>query len=393
MKSLGESVNVLGRKRIVHLCLACFYIDDHLYQENALVRQHRLDGHDVTVIASTETFGADKALAYVEPSEYLGSDGAPVVRLPYRWFPRFIGAKVRSYRGLMQELERVAPDIVVCHGISGAWLKDVVRYKERNSSVRVFADNHADLNNSATSFLSMKLLHRVFYRALINRARHIFEKILCASTEAMDFAHSVYDIPSKDLEFFPLGGVVFNDDDYRMRRDGGRADIGLADDDVMLLQSGKFDSKKKLIESALAFSRSTTSDKFHFVVAGHLSDEVDARFRQAMETDPRIKFVGWKSPEDLMTLLCAADLYVQPGSQSATMQMSLSARCPVILADVKAHHSYMDKNGWLVKNDSDLGCAMAAIQRDPSILKEMACRSHDVAMRLLDYRVLAARFY
>ena len=78
--------------KILHLCLSCFYIDDAGYQENQLVRQHVRDGHEVLVIASTETFDGRGGLTYTEPKTYTGSDGARVIRIPYvRWLPARIG--------------------------------------------------------------------------------------------------------------------------------------------------------------------------------------------------------------------------------------------------------------------------------------------------------------
>lgn len=38
--------------KILHLCLACFYIDGYTYQENILPRINREDGHDVRILAS-----------------------------------------------------------------------------------------------------------------------------------------------------------------------------------------------------------------------------------------------------------------------------------------------------------------------------------------------------
>ena len=70
--------------KIVHCCLSCFYIDNYNYQENALPRQNKLDGHDVSIIASTETFINNTNLGYVQPSQYVNEDGIPVRRIPYR---------------------------------------------------------------------------------------------------------------------------------------------------------------------------------------------------------------------------------------------------------------------------------------------------------------------
>ena len=73
--------------KIVHLCVSCFFNDGRFYQENELMRQHVRDGHELLVIASTETVKPDGSNEYVKPSEYLGAEGAHVVRLAYRFWP------------------------------------------------------------------------------------------------------------------------------------------------------------------------------------------------------------------------------------------------------------------------------------------------------------------
>ena len=42
--------------RILHLCLANFYIDNYSYQENMLPKYHKMMGHYVSVIASKVSF-------------------------------------------------------------------------------------------------------------------------------------------------------------------------------------------------------------------------------------------------------------------------------------------------------------------------------------------------
>lgn len=380
--------------KIVHLCLSNFYIDGHSYQENELVRQHVRDGHEVSVVASTETFDSKKQLSFTTSGSYLGSDGAPVTRLPYdHRLPHRASAKLRFYEGLPAKLEELRPDVLMCHGISGGYLYDVAKYKRAVPEVRVFADTHADANNSATNVISRLLLHRLFYRRCIQSTLSTFEKILCISLETMDFARDVYDIPETQLEFFPLGGVVFDDFEYLLRRSRFRSKIGVQGDAVVLAQSGKFDEKKKLIEALQAFSTGTSTRDLCYVVAGHVSQRLELSFRNALDADGRIKFIGWQDSEGMKDVLCGADVYVQPGSQSATMQMSLSARCAVIIAKIKAHGPYENANGWFVDGADELRVAMSELESNPSRLASMSANSHAIASRLLDYRALAARFY
>ena len=116
------------------ICLSCFYIDGFGYQENELIRQHVSDGHDVFVIASTETFGRDGKLTYVEPSAYRGAEGAPVTRLAYRTFlPHALMKKLRMHRGVYALLCEMKPDAILFHGLCGWELHAVARYKRENA--------------------------------------------------------------------------------------------------------------------------------------------------------------------------------------------------------------------------------------------------------------------
>ena len=109
--------------------------------------------------------------------------------------------------------------------------------------------------------------------------------------------------------------------------------------------------------------------------------------------DDRIRFLGWKTPDELRDLLCAADVYVQPGTQSATMQMSLCCRCAVILDDVPSHRPFMNDNGWFVGRDLSLDDAFRLAADSAGSLPLMSRNSAAVASRLLDYKSLAARLY
>ncbi|MCM8594238.1 glycosyltransferase family 4 protein [Accumulibacter sp.] len=377
--------------RIAHVCLSCFYIDGYAYQENELVRQHVQDGHQVMVIASTESFGADRCLTYVEPSSYQGRDGAPVTRLPYRrLLPHKLMRKLRMHPGVRELLQQFRPEVILFHGLCGWELHAVARYKRENPDVRLYVDSHEDAHNSARSFLSRVLLHKLYYSWIIRRCRRSFDKILCVSLETMDFVRQSYGVPASDLEFFPLGGRVFDDPEYDVRRDRGRQAAGVDTGQVMLLQTGKMGRRKKLLESLRAFS-CTPGSHLRLVLAGSLDEDIRIEAQRLIASDERVRFLGWKDTDELNDLLCAADVYVQPGTQSATMQMSLCARCPVILDAVPSHVPFLDGNGWSVSDSRDLARAFMEVASDPAALGVKAGRSLEIARRLLDYRTLAAR--
>lgn len=377
--------------RIVHVCLSCFYVDGYAYQENELVRQHVQDGHEVTVIASTENFGPDRRLTYVEPATYLGQDGARVIRLPYRrWLPHKVMRKLRLHPGVLDLLNELRPEVILFHGLCGWELNAVARYKREHPKVRLFVDSHEDYHNSARGLVSRYVLHRLYYAWIIGRCREDFDKILCVSLETMDFVREIYKVPAAQLEFYPLGGRVFSDEEYAARRARGRQDAKVGNDNILLLQTGKMGRRKKVLESLKAFS-GTPGTHLRLVLAGSLDEDLRGEAEALIARDSRITFLGWRQADALTDLLCAADVYVQPGTQSATMQMALCARCPVILDDVPSHMPYLEGNGWRLSAPRDLAGAFRAVATEPVILTEMAARSLQIARQLLDYRVLAKR--
>lgn len=379
--------------KIVHLCLSCFYIDGYAYQENELVAQNVADGHDVLVIASTETYGSDRRLTYLTPGSYVGTDGARVIRLPYRKFlPQQIMRKLRMHPGLLAILERESPDIILFHGLCGWELLTTAKYKRMHPHVRFYADSHEDFNNSARSFVSRHLLHGAYYKPILQSCLDEMEKILCISMDTVQFVNKLYGVSSDCLEFFPLGGKLWDDAQYLQVRQQVRESNFLGNRDVVFVQSGKMDQSKKLLEALTTFS-AIPDQHLHFLIAGHLQEDISAQVHAMIEADPRIRFLGWQAPEELRRFLCAADVYVQPGTQSSTMQMSICCRCAVILDDVPSHEPFVNGNGWLIGPKLTLEDAFRAVAEHLDELPAMSEHSASIAARLLDYRSLAARLY
>jgi hypothetical protein len=373
---------------IVHVCLSCFYIDGFNYQENELVRRHVCDGHNVLVIASTENMAADGRLIYQEARTYQGIDGARVIRLDYRLWPHQLARKLRIHSGVYRLLSEFQPDAMLFHGCCGWEITTVARYAKQNPQVLFYIDSHEDWNNSARAFISRELLHKLYYRACLSRAWPITRKILCISTEAMEFVRDVYGVPREHLELFPLGGRPIPDSEYSLRRRQARVALGLPDDEILFLQSGKQTKSKKLIETLTAFEEQGDSN-MTLAIAGIIDDEIKDQADRLIRANAKVIFLGWKSVEELTDLLCATDVYVQPGTQSVTMQHSLCCRCAVIIDDVPAHQIYVRGNGWLINRGMPLERAIGEAR--VADLPKMQQESFRIASSMLDYAELSKR--
>ena len=377
--------------RIAHLCLSNWFVDGVGYQENELVRAHVADGHDVLVMASTETHSDSGTLIYIEPADYVGQEGARVVRLPYRkWLPHKLMTKFRVNRGLRKLLEEFKPDSILFHGTCGWELRTVAKYVAECPYVRFYVDSHEDQYNSARTLLSRELLHKQFYGRILRSVMPLVRKILCYSLESIDFVESVYGIHRERLELYPLGGRPIPDEEYIERRNRTRREYEISDSDILIIQSGKQTRHKKLMESLVAFKQLDASN-VRFFVCGTIDKSIEADVIAACNSDARVSLLGWKTFAELTDLLCAADIYLQPGTQSVTMQHSLCCRCAVILDDVPSHQMYIHNNGWLIGRNGSLVKILKQIPE--ADLEQMKLNSYIFACEYLDYKKLAKRIF
>jgi hypothetical protein len=372
--------------KIVHLCLSSFFVDNYLYQENELVHQHIVAGHDVFVIASTESYDKLGNLTYLEPNSYIDLEGARIIRLPYRRFlPKILMKKIRMHPGVFGLLCDFEPDIIIFHGSGGWELLTVARYIKKNTNCLFHIDSHADYQNSGKNWFSLHILHGFFYRTILRYSMKFSQPLLCISTDVSKFAHQIYGIPLSKLSYFPLGGRPLIDLDYLNLRESGRKMLNITSKEILLIQTGKLSKSKLLLESLLSFIE-IKNPRLRFLIVGVLMDDIKTEALRIINGDPRIIFAGWKNPDQLTELLCASDVYIQPGSQSATMQQSLCCRCAIVVADIEAHNFYNVNNGWFI-DPKELKKVFSNI--DEANLNLMSSRSYEFAKKYLDYKVLA----
>lgn len=377
--------------KIAHLCLSNFFIDDHLYQENELVATHARAGHDVLVLASTHVHGEDGRRAFTQPGDYRTKEGARVIRLPYHpALPHALAKSLRVHRGVYKLLEGFAPDTILFHGMCSWELLTAARYCRNHPEVPLFVDNHADFLNSARGPVSKWGLHYMYYRPILHRALPVTEKVLCISTLTQDFARDLYGVPEDKLEFYPLGGHPLTDAERAERRAATRGALGIGAEEVVFLQSGKQSSRKYLPEALRAFAE-VPDPRFRLLITGMLMDEICDDAENLIAADPRVNFLGWKSPDELVGLLCATDVYLQPGLQSSTMQTSLCCGCAVILEALSSHAPYVSENGWLIDTPDDLVGIFRTISAREVDLSAMGRVSLTFAREMLDYEKLAER--
>lgn len=373
--------------------LSCFYIDDANYQENVIPRHNKIDGHDVRIIASTEVYINNILLGYTNPGKYVNADQITVIRLPYKKIVNFtLSKKIRAYPGLYKLIEEFEPDLIFFHGAAAHALITAVRYIRNHPGVRLLVDSHEDLQNSATNFISKYILHKLFYRSILISCLPSIEKILYITYETKVFLRTIYDVPQEKLLFFPLGGFIHHPEKRFEIRKRIRNELGLRDDNILVLHTGKLDTKKRSYEMINAFC-SVKNDLLRLVIIGSIDENVGKNIFPLINSDHRIKHLGWKEPDQLMEFLCAGDLYIQLGGQSVTMQNALCCGCAAALYPFDSHKYLLNDSVFYIENSADLEKVFRRISDDKSILDNMRLKSFDIAQRKLNYEKISSLIY
>lgn len=323
--------------RIAHICLAAFYIDGFGYQENILPKLHRMMGHDVVIIASTETYVDRTKLGYVDPSSYTNEHGVPVHRLPYaKWVPRRLRSKVRAYEGLEARLEDFQPDLIFVHDVQFWDFLAIRRYVLRRPT-RVYADCHADFVNSARGFVSRHLLHGLFYRQILQRVDPIIDRYLPTLPARADFLHEVYGLAPEKMEILPFGAddTVTQGLERGAIRNEVRSRLAIPDDAVVLVTGGKLDLRKNihvLIERFSELKKSGALSGMHLLVFGQPDAAVQAELA-AIDIHVEVHLLGWMQAKDIYKMFLAADLAIFPGTHSVLWEEAIGHGLGVV-----AHH-------------------------------------------------------
>lgn len=378
--------------KILHVCLASHYTEGMTYQDNQLPDQNVRDGHEVIVVSDCYQYKAGE-LVEVPEQDLILSGGVRLIRLKYdRVLNKLISSKVRKVSRLYGLLVSESPDVILFHGVAGWEMLAVARYKRACPQTKLYMDSHEDFHNSGTFWVSRFFQYRLFNRFLVSRVKSEVDKFLYLSYESKDFLSQMYGLKDENMEFYPLGGNIIPKEQKLHYSKLIRARHGFDDDDILILHSGKLDAAKKTVELIKAFLKVGCSN-LKLLVVGSIPDNQKSVLEPLFNKSPDVFFLGWKTGDELVAYLCAADLYFQPGTQSATMQNAICCGTPVALYPYASHRPYIRGNGYFVSSCDDYVRVFEALKNDKKDLASMSDKSYLLAYELLDYKVLAGRLY
>jgi 1,2-diacylglycerol 3-alpha-glucosyltransferase len=389
------------------IVMVCEFFDDRLdYQENMLARAYSRAGHDVTVIASTILSLAD----YVSDRDRGRGPGSDerlawgrLVRIPFRYN---VLHRIKQYEPLLPIFDEVKPDLLFFHDIIPNLLEGV-RYVRANPTCALILDYHADASNSGANWLSRRVLHGVFRKWVLDRARPHLQKILPVTPGSATFLNEIYGVPGSEMELLPLG----TDQSYAAdvlaggARGEVRARLGIEDDALVVFTGGKLAPYKRT-EDVLVAAAKLKDLPVHVILIG-TPDTAHQAYATALADlaadDTRVHLVGWQDRAGVYAHMAASDVAVFPASQSVLWQQSLGMGLPLIVSErseaLRAiqHVGYLNRHDNLIVLDHTRPLPGQIVDHLKDLignrerLAAMSVGAIKTAAELLDYDAIAAR--
>ena len=338
--------------KIVHLCLGAFFPDGYSYQENMLPKFHKIAGYNVEVIASLQTFDENgKVSFYAEPKRYINENNILVTRLAYRK-PCLIYKKFRRFQGLFQALERAKPDILFIHNVQFLDIDCVVKYLKKYPDIIVFCDNHADLVNSASNWISKKIMHGFIWKRCANLIEPYTKKFYGVLPARVSFLTDVYGLPSEKCHLLVMGA-----DDEMVElasssdvRDKVRKGYGVTENELLLMTGGKIDQNKQQVITLMQAFNSLSIPNAKLVIFGSVIPELKEVFKNQLSN--KVIYAGWKQSNDIYNEFSGADLILFPGLHSVLWEQAVAMGKPCIFKRIDGF-THIDIGGNCVFFDND----------------------------------------
>lgn len=369
---------------ILHICITSPYTINATYQENFLPAIMVKLGHDVTIWTTCYSWEGNHWIDIGEEEKTL-DNGVKLRRWKYKRIVNdFISSKMRFVSGFFEALNSESPDFIMLHDPQTAIVPELCKYLDLHPNTTMVVDSHSDCYNSATNLLSDILLHRILYRKWVREAYLYARTFYPLSPECEVFLINEYGLPKRKMTILPLGGNWLSDKEYYSVRKKRRNELGLDENTLVLVHSGKLTEGKKTDWVLEAFE-SIDAVNTVLIIVGSAEGSIKQSIMKYSAEDKRIKYLGWKSGTELQEYLCAGDIYVSPGTQSATVQIAMCCRCVPIVFPYKNYVSMLGKNGIYVSSKQELAEKVIGIISDCRSLDSKRLIISQIAKIGLDY--------
>lgn len=378
--------------KILHVCLASFYIDEQAYQENMLPKFHKELGYEVEIVASLYKLDqAGGASVYSEAGSYINEHGIKVTRLEYRR-PIRVYQTLRRYVGFKECLEKFTPDIIFIHGCQFLDINIVKNYAKKNK-VKIFIDNHADFSNSATNWLSKRIKHGYIWKKCAKKIEPYVDKFYGVLPARVDFLKEVYGISEEKCDLLVMGAddelvnIVKEKEVFNRIRERH----GVLETDFLIVSGGKINQYRPETLNLMKAVADLKDTRIKLIIFGTISDKLKYEFEKLCE-NPNIIYVGWIKSQDTYQYIAAANLVVFPGLHSVMWEQAVAIGKPCVFRSLEGFH-HVDLGGNAIFVDDvtaeGLKATIEEIYVNNDLYDSMVVCANEKGMKAFSYKHIA----
>lgn len=378
--------------KILYMCMGNPFTENMLYKENYYIKAYAEQGDNVLVVADPRRYNGNQ-IEYVKSGEYNISQGVKVKRCKFnRCCNNYLTYKYRRFDKFENIVDIFLPDYIIVNCMQSYYINDIKKIKKKHPDIRIIGESSVTLYNSATNFISYHILHGLIYRNWIEKNIGYFDKMFYVAPECKEFYEKVYKINTKAFEFRPLPAQIITAETREVNNKEIRKKYNINQDSIVFAHSGKMNNLKMTLDIMKAFS-DCKNNNMYLLLAGVFDEEIREEVIQYINKDKRIIYLGMLSGDKLTKMLCACDMYLQPGSPSQTAQTAIGAGCAVVLPKVTTYEYIIDGNGYLISSVEELGKIISDISERKVNIDFMKIKSFEMANKMLDYKKLANKIF
>jgi glycosyltransferase involved in cell wall biosynthesis len=350
-----------------------FFFESMGYTENILPKYLSKLGHEVIVISSN-SHASDKNQDYASNyGAFLGDSEQPIGQTQQDGFllKRLEGYSVAGYVGLKNlrsEVNQLKPDIVQFIQVSGISNYSML-LTPFNFSYAVFTEchQHASIAKNFNSGEGIRgYIDQFWYRitrSIPTLASHTrVEKCFAISPDCEIIANKLYGVPVKKIVPLSLGTdtEVFHpatSQIQKTRRKELRTSLGVTDDQILVVYTGRFTQNKNPLILAKAIEilhKNSQKFKALFVGSGEQQD--------AIIGSKGCQVMSFQQHGKLAQLYRASDVGIWPREESMSMLDASSSGLPLIVSNKMGDLERILGNG-LTYEEGNIGSLVEALNR------------------------------
>ena len=336
------------------------------YQEVHLPKAFARNGHTVKVFTSNASVNLGGEMNKLTYKRGLFKDekyGFEILRLP----AIFYKSKAYSF-GLRKAVEAFEPDVLVILGVAKIFpmplLNEAFGKKVKMISVYGDAKEYLDRNTFKQKFKAslFELGYRFIKEPLYRKAVRHGERLVMNIPETNDFFLSF--LKNDDKKTFEQKRLMltlgFNPEEYFYNendRINKRTELGIADNEVVLITSTRVNKRKNLEGNIELVSRlRAQGKKLKYIIVGFLGDTYEKELKAFIQSQPEPEaFICFPflNAEEIRKMYCAADVGIWIKA-AISIQEAMGTGLPVILEDKPSVNHLLKNgvNGWFYKKDT-----------------------------------------